>query len=318
METNGITRRSFLIRSSLLGSAVVAAPALLSACGTSSGGSSSSSTSSGSSAKGPGFATSSSGVLAKAKKQGYISIGVANEHPYGYILSNGTVTGEAPAVAKAIFKNLGVPKLNATAVAFDSLIPGMNSGHFDMVCAGMDITPARCKQAAYSIPDYQALVAFLVPKGNPKGIKNFADVKRSGVAIAGETGAVEITYATSSGVPSSQIKTYSDPSEMLSAVTTGRAYAAMLTDISLKTLAKQNPNANVEVTAGFKPTVNGKPTAEVGGFVFRMDEADLISQFNAQLRKLHANGEWLKIVKPFGFTKGNIPPSSVTLKSLCA
>src|SRR5579875_3928593 len=303
MTKSDMTRRGFLVRASVLGSAAAGAPALLSAC----------------SSSGSGSGGTSSSVLSTAKKNGYISVGVAGEIPYGYIdKTTGKVTGEAPVVAAAIFKKLGVPKLKAQTVSFDSLIQSLNNGHFDMVCAGMDITPARCKHATFSVPDYQAPVAFLVPKGNPKGVKNFADVKKTGVKIAAETGAVEITYATSAGVPSSQITTYTSPAEMLSAVTTGRVYGAMLTDISLKSLAKQNPNANVEVTPGFKPVINGKPQAEVGGFVFRNDESDLVSKFNAQLKALHSSGEWLTLVKPFGFTKENLPPASLTTKELCS
>jgi polar amino acid transport system substrate-binding protein len=303
MTKSDMTRRGFLVRASVLGSAAAGAPALLSAC----------------SSSGSGSGGTSSSVLSKAKKQGYISVGVAGEIPYGYVdKTTGKVTGEAPVVAAAIFSKLGVPKLKAQTVSFDSLIQGMNAGDFDMVCAGMDILPARCQHATFSVPDYQAPVAFLVPAGNPKGVKNFADVKRTGVKIAAETGAVEITYATSSGVPSSQITTYTSPDEMLSAVTTGRVYAAMLTDISLKSLAKQNPGAHVEVTPGFKPVINGKPQAEIGGFVFRKNETSLVSQFNAQLTKMHSDGEWLKLVQPFGFTTENLPPANLTTKELCS
>lgn len=293
------SRRDFLRRASVLGAAAVGGPALLSACESASSG-------------------SGTDALSLAKKNGYINVGIAGEIPYGYTDKSGKVTGEAPEVARAIFKNLGVPQLRAKQVDFDSLIQSLDAGDFDMVAAGMDILGKRCKAAAFSVPDYQALVAFLVPKGNPKKIMNFDDVKKSGVKIAGEVGAVETTYATSSGVPASQIQSFSTPDEMLSAVTTGRVYAAMLTDISLKSLAQQNPSANVEVTPGFKPVVGGKPVAEVGGFVFRKNETSLLSAFNAQLTKMHANGQWAQIVKPFGFTSANIPPANVTTASLCA
>lgn len=291
--TNGDhTRRGFLLSSVAIG-----ASGLLGACSTTGG---------------------STDVLSKAKKAGSINIGIAGEIPYGYTDKSGVVTGEAPSIAKAIFKNLGVPTVKAKTVSFDSLIPGLNAGQFDMVCAGMDILPARCAQASFSIPDYQALVAFLVPRGNPKRIANFEDVKRTGVTLAAEEGAVESTYATSSGVPTSHIKSFSSPDEMLSAVTTGRVYAAVLTDISLKSLVAQNPKAAVEVTPGFEPVIDGKKSAEVGAFVFRKNEKSLVSQFNTQLKKLHDNGEWLRIAKPFGFTQANIPPANVTTSELCA
>jgi polar amino acid transport system substrate-binding protein len=299
MTQSDLTRRGFLGRASVLGAAAVGAPLLLSACESTG-------------------ATSGTDALSQAKKNGYIKVGIAGEIPYGYTDKTGKVTGEAPEVAKAIFKNLGVPELRAKQVDFDALIQSLDSGDFDMVAAGMDILAKRCKAAQFSVPDYQALVAFLVPAGNPKKIANFADVKRTGVKLAAEVGAVESTYATSSGIPSSQILTFASPDEMLSAVTTGRAYAAVLTDISLKSLAAQNPTAKIEVTPGFKPVIGGSPQAEVGGFAFRKDESSLISAFNGQLTKMHQNGQWADIVKPFGFTPANIPPANVTTAQLCA
>ena len=299
MTDSDMNRRGFLRRASVLGAAAVGAPMLLSACESTG-------------------ATSGTDVLSQAKKNGYINVGIAGEIPYGYTDKSGRITGEAPEVARAIFKNLGVPELRAKQVDFDALIQSLKAGDFDMVAAGMDITATRCKAATFSVPDYQALVAFVVPAGNPKKVLTFDDVKRTGVKIAGEVGAVETTYATSSGVSSGQIMSFSTPDEMLSAVTTGRVYAAMLTDISLKSLVQQNPSAKVEVTAGFKPVVGGKPTGEVGGFVFRKDESSLVSAFNAQLTKMHANGQWAQITKPFGFSPANIPPASVTTASLCS
>jgi polar amino acid transport system substrate-binding protein len=299
MTESNLTRRLFLRRASLVGAAAIGAPALLTAC----------------------ESTGSSGstdTLSQAKKNGYINIGIAGEIPYGYTDKSGKLTGEAPAVAQAIFKNLGIPQLRAKQVDFDSLIQSLDAGDFDMVAAGMDIEAARCKAATFSVPDYQALVAFLVPAGNPKKVLNFTDVTKTGVKIAGEVGAVETNYATSSGVPSGQIESFATPDEMLSAVTTGRVYAAMLTDISLKSLVQQNPGAKVEVTAGFKPVIDGKPTAEVGGFVFRKNETSLVSAFNTQLTTLHNNGQWAQITKPFGFSPANIPPANVTTASLCA
>jgi polar amino acid transport system substrate-binding protein len=299
MTMSDISRRGFLRRASVLGAAAIGAPALLSACESTGG-------------------SSASDTLSQAKKNGFINVGIAGEIPYGYTDKSGTVTGQAPEVARAIFKNLGVPQLRAKQVDFDALIQSLDAGDFDMVAAGMDILPARCKQATFSVPDYQALVAFLVPTGNPKKIMNFDDVKRTGVKIAGEVGAVESTYATDSGVPAGQIMSFASPDEMLSAVTTGRVYGAMLTDISLKSLAMQNPSAKVEVTPGFKPVINGKPQAEVGGFVFRKDETSLVNAFNAQLTKMHSNGQWAQITKPFGFTSANIPPASLTTAALCS
>jgi polar amino acid transport system substrate-binding protein len=299
MPASDWSRRDFFRRSAALGAVAIGVPVLASACTSvsNSGGSS---------------------QLTNLKKAGTIKIGIAGEQPYGYTNTSGQVTGEAPEVARAIFKKLGVPNVTAQQTDFDTLIQGLTAGQYDMVAAGMDITPERCKSATFSVPDYTALVAFLVPKGNPKQVTDFTSAKAQGVKLAVESGAVEKDFATAAGIPAAQMQSFASPDELLSAVSTGRAYAAVLTDISFNTLVKQNPNANVEVTPGFAPVVNGKKQGETGGFVFRKNETDLVNQFNQQLSQMHSNGEWLKIVQPFGFSKGNVPGPDVTTASLCA
>lgn len=294
MTSSHWTRRDLLTRGAVLGAAAIGGPALITACSS----------------------TSTSGnALTKAQKAGTIKVGIAGEAPYGYVDKSGHLTGEAPTVARAVFKNLGIHNMTATTVDFDSLIPALNAGQFDMVAAGQDITPTRCKQVAFSIPDYQALVAFLVPKGNPKGINNFNDVIAKKVPVGVEIGAVEAGFATQAGVPSSQIQNFSSQDQLFSAVKTGRVYAAVLTDISWRAVVAQNPTAGVEMATPFIPK-GGQP--ETGGFSFRKNETALLNAFNTQLAKLHSSGEWTRLVQPFFFTSQNIPPSNVTTQKLCS
>lgn len=299
MRAEGWTRRDFFTRSAILGVAVVGAPLAAAACSKVS-------------------AAGGSSQLDDLKKAGTIKIGIAGEQPYGYTDAAGRVTGEAPEVARAIFAKLGVPNVQAQQTDFDTLIQGLNAGQYDMVAAGMDITAKRCQSATFSVPDYTAQVAFLVPKGNPKQVTDFASARSKGVTLAVESGAVEKDYATAAGIPDGQMQSFASPDELLSAVSTGRAYAAVLTDISFKTLVKQNATAPVEVTPGFMPVVDGRKQGETGGFVFRKNESDLVQQFNQHLTEMHGNGEWLKITQPFGFSQGNIPASDVTTASLCS
>jgi polar amino acid transport system substrate-binding protein len=290
------TRRDFFKRSAIVGAVAVGGPAVLAAC----------------------QSTTTGDTLTAAKNAKVIKIGIANEAPYGFADSSGNTTGEAPEVARAVFKPLGIGTVQASVVPFDQLIPALNAKQFDVVAAGMNITPARCKAALFSNPDYSALTALLVPAGNPQGVRNLQDVAAKNLQVAVLSAAVEKGYATEAGVPASQIQTLDTQDNMLRAVTTGRAYCAALTDISLKWLVKQNPGVGVEVTPGFTPTANGKPVVSAGGFVFRQDDTSLRDAFNQQLATLHGNGQWLQIVTPFGFGPGNLPPADLTTTNLCA
>ncbi|MGW4590377.1 ectoine/hydroxyectoine ABC transporter substrate-binding protein EhuB [Amycolatopsis thermoflava] len=290
------TRRDFFRRSAVVGAAAVAGPTLLAAC----------------------QSTESGDTLQTARDSKTIRIGIANESPYGFADTSGNTTGEAPEVARAVFRLLGVDTVQANVVPFDQLIPALNAKQFDVVAAGMNITPTRCNAALFSDPDYSALTALLVPAGNPQGVNNLADVAAKKVKVAVLSAAVEKGFATDAGVSEADIVTLDTQDNMLRAVTAGRAYCAALTNISLKWLVKQNPGAGVEVTPGFLPTKDGQPVVSAGGFVFRKDDTSLRDAFNQQLNILHDNGEWLRIAAPFGFDQSNLPPADLTTDKLCA
>jgi polar amino acid transport system substrate-binding protein len=129
---------------------------------------------------------------------------------------------------------------------------------------------------------------------------------------------VEQGYAEAAGVPAGNISVYDDQNALLQAVTSGRAYAAALTDISLKWLAGKNPDAGVEVTPGFTPAENGQPVVSAGGFVFRQADNDLREAFNAELQRAHDDGRWLQAASPFGFSEENLPADGLTTEQLCS
>ncbi|MGH3368018.1 MAG: transporter substrate-binding domain-containing protein, partial [Nocardioidaceae bacterium] len=183
MENPGWSRRDFLRRSMFAGGLVVA-PGLLSACQTTDTGG------------------GAGGRLEQLRSAGTISVGIAGEEPYGY-LDGGELTGGDPAVQQAIWTNLGIETVKATQIDFDSLIPALNAGRFDVVAAGMFITPERCLEAEFSEPMYCAPNAFLVPEGNPDNISDFASVADAGIKLAVLGGAVEGPYAEDAGVPKS-------------------------------------------------------------------------------------------------------------------
>ncbi|EID55412.1 ectoine/hydroxyectoine ABC transporter substrate-binding protein EhuB [Saccharomonospora xinjiangensis] len=254
-------------------------------------------------------------TLQRLRDAGTVRVGIAGEIPYGFT-RDGEVTGESPEVAKAVFNAIGVPNVESTQVEFGQLIPGLNAGQYDMVAAGMAILPERCQQAQFSAVDYVTNTAFLVPQGNPEGINNFEDVKAKGVNLAVLSGTIEQQVAESLGI--TNVQTFGGQAEMLQAIQADRAYAGALTDISLRALLEQNPNAKLEVTDGFVPVVDGEEQLQAGGFVFRKGDTDLVNAFNEELRKLHENGQWLEIVRPFGFTEDNLPPADVTTEQLCS
>jgi polar amino acid transport system substrate-binding protein len=300
VQQRGWSRRDFLERAGLV-AGLIGAPGLLSACGKSETG---------------GGGGGGGGRLAQLKSRGTITVAIAGEEPYAY-LEGGELTGMDPSVQKKIWGNLGIDKVRAQQVGFDGLIPGLLAKRFDVVAAGMFITPERCGQAAFSDPMYCAPDAFLVPLGNPKNISDFKSVADAGIKLGVSGGAVEGIYAEDSGVKSSNIVEVPSTRDGLLSLEQGRLGAFGLTSITLKNVLKKNPDAKVELTEPFTPVVKGKEQLGCGGAVFRKSDNDLREAFNGELAKLKQSGELLKIIEPFGFGPETLPPKDVTTARLC-
>ena len=253
-------------------------------------------------------------TLEKARRQGYLRLGFANEAPYGYATPDGKLTGESPEVVKAVLAKIGIPQTDGVLTEFGSLIPGLLAGRFDIIAAGIFITPKRCAQVQFSEPTYGIGQAFLVTKGNPKGIKDYSSiVSNKDLKLAVMAGAVEAGYAKDSGITLTQLVILPDQSSLVKAVQAGRADAAALTALSIADMASKNDG--VESTAPFG-TVAGKSVVGHGGIAFRKEDTDLYEAFNAELKNFIGSEEHIKLVTPFGFGKGFLPTK--TTAQLCA
>jgi polar amino acid transport system substrate-binding protein len=293
--TVNVSRRRFLTGAAGVGG-LVAVPGLLTACSS----------------------TGSTGdLLGQIKKQGYVRIGFADEAPYGY-KDGSQLAGEAPTLHKTIFKALGVDELRASVVDFASLIPSLNANRFDVVSAGMAITPERCQNAIFSEPEFISPTALMVRKGNPKGLSDLKSCATKGITLGVLSAAVEKGYATAAGVDDSRITSLSGQQDGLDALVAGRIDAFALTGISLNWLAKTNKGAAVEVLKAFVPVVGGKKQYSPGGAVFRKQDTALRDAFDTQLKKITSDPvSYVQLIGKYGFGKSEVPPADLTTAVLC-
>ena len=251
-------------------------------------------------------------TLQRIQRTGEVRIGYANESPFAYTTPDGTVTGESPEIAKKVFAKLGVNKVDAVLTEWGSLIPGLRAGRFDVIAAGMYVTPERCKQVAFANPQYQIKDTLLTLNGNPKNLRSYADVaKNPDTKLAVMAGSVELGYARDSGVKDGQLLQVPDTTAQLQAVRASRADAAAGTALTMKGLAAK---AAPTVEAIPKFTDDPKHTG-YGALAFRPDDTDLRDAVNQQLKAWLGTPDHLKTVAPFGFDKSNL--TDKTTAQLC-
>ncbi|ACC72997.1 ectoine/hydroxyectoine ABC transporter substrate-binding protein EhuB [Paraburkholderia phymatum] len=251
-------------------------------------------------------------TLQRIQRTGEVRIGYANEAPFAYTQPDGKVTGESPEISRKIFEKLGVKKVDAVLTEWGSLIPGLRAGRFDVIAAGMYITPERCKQVAFADPQYQIQDTLLVMKGNPKNLHSYGDIaKQPDIKLAVMSGAVEVANSRDAGVKDGQLLQVPDTTAQLQAVRTRRADAAAGTALTMKGLASKDAG-QVETVSTFKD--DPKHTG-YGALAFRPEDTDLRDAVNKQLHQWLGTPDHLATVEPFGFDKTNL--TTKTAADIC-
>lgn len=257
-----------------------------------------------------------SDTLASLRDAGTVTVAYADEAPYSFD-KDGEVTGATIALHREVFKRLGVDEVKGVKTDWAGLIPGLNAKRYDLVSAGMSITPERCGQAAFSVPEINYTTALMVKPGNPKNLSNMDSIKSSGAHMAAITGAIENNYADELSIPDPLL--VKDQQSGIDSVTSGRADAFALTAVSLNYAKENNPGLDVEVTKPFIAVINGKEQNPAGATVFRKADTELRDAYNTEVKKILSDkAEYMRILGPFGFTEENIPDPSLTTEKLCA
>ena len=270
---------------------------------------------------GRGGGSASSGAtttLERLRRTGVARVGYANEAPYAYLDESKRLTGESPEVARVILSRLGIAETEGVLTEFGSLIPGLKAGRFDLIAAGMYITPERCRQVAFSRPTYGIGEAFAVAEGNPLDLHSYADVAASPEATLGVVaGTVERGYARETGVPDDRVVVFPDAPSALEGVASGRVDAFGGTSLTVGDLLSKRDAGGLERAEPFTDSViEGRTVRGYGAFVVRPEDGELLGALNRELEAFLGTPEHLELVEPFGFGEETLP-GDVTAEELC-
>jgi len=248
-------------------------------------------------------------TLEKVQRQGYISVGFANESPFAYATPEGKLTGLNVEIARLILQRMGIEEMQGVLTEFGSLIPGLDAGRFDVITAGMYITPDRAKQVAFANPEYTIGGGLAVKAGNPHDLHSYKDIAENpDVKIAVMAGAAEFDHLIAVGASEEQITTVPDQPSALAALQANRVDAITMTSAALQSLLDTVNDPKIERVEDFTiAVVNGKSQQAFGSAAFRPEDNDFREAYNSELGKLKESGELLEIYKSFGFTEHELP-----------
>lgn len=256
-------------------------------------------------------------TLAKLQEEGTVNVGFANEKPYAYE-EDGELKGAAVDIATAVFNELGIENVEGHLSDFKELISGLDAGKFDVVTAGMAITPERCENVAFGEPEMKYGEGLIVKKGNPKNLTSYQDIADDpDVTVSIMQGATEIGFVKDVGVSDDQIQTAPDIPATFSAVESGRADATTGTEMTIKMALISADNDDLEFVEEFEqPDVEGNPS--YGSAAFRKDDEELLKAYNEKLAELKEDGTVAKLLEDNYFSEeANMVEDEVTAEKVC-
>ena len=264
---------------------------------------------------GEGGGDEEASTLERLQEEGTIRVAFAGEIPYSYE-EDGELTGATIALDREIFAAMGIDEVDGQLVEWDALIPGLNAGEYDAVSAGMSILPDRCERAAFAEPTIMYTSTLMVPEGNPEGLSDFSSFEGNDLTLAVQSGAIEQGFADDIGLENTM--TVNSAQDGMDAVSSGRADAFSLTNITLSKMVEENPDAGVETTGGFVAEVDGVKQISAGSTVFRPEDTELLEAYNEELATIVGDADrFEEVVGEFGFTDAERPPEGLTAQMLC-
>lgn len=248
-----------------------------------------------------GFATQPAqaqgqGLLARLQAAKRVKVGFANQPPYSALNTDGSVTGVAPTISKAIMTRLGVPEMEGIIATYGELVPGMQAGRWDFVAASLTINKQRCSQVTFSDPivfDGTAIVSLKGALPNPP--KLLAEIVRNKVVIGVQSGGANSRAALAAGIDQANMLQFPNDAAVIDGLIAKRIQVAFGANSSLK-VAYGMRNLDVVITY---PVADGPTNGS--GCAFRPTDTDLYAAYQRELRAMKASGEYQQIIKQFGF-----------------
>ncbi|XBS71053.1 arginine ABC transporter substrate-binding protein [Acerihabitans sp. KWT182] len=208
----------------------------------------------------------------------------ASYAPFEFVDANNTLQGFDIDLANALCKEMQA-QCTFTNQAFDSLIPSLKFRRFDAAISGMDITPERLQQVAFSQPYYENSAIFIAQKGK---FNDLAALK--GKRVGMQNGSTHQKFLQDKH-PEITAVPYDSYQNAVLDLKNGRLDAVFGDSAVVNEWLKKDADL---ATVGDK--ITDKAYFGTGlGIAVRKDNAALVNQFNAALDKVKQNGTYQAI-----------------------
>ncbi len=203
--------------------------------------------------------------------------------PYEYHDGN-DIVGIDVEIAKAICEDMGAT-LSITDIAFDSIIPEVQSGKADFAAAGMTVTEDRKTQVDFSDSYATGVQSVIVPEDSE--IASLDDL--NGKQIGVQQGTTGDLYSTDDFGEDS-IQRFSKGADAVQALSTGKIDAVIIDNKPAQVFVSENEGLKILET----------PYAEEHyAIAVKKDNTELLDAINASIASLKESGKLDEIVAKY-------------------
>lgn len=207
--------------------------------------------------------------------------------PYNYMDANGKIAGYEVELGNAICKQA---KLSCTFVVneWDSIIPNLVAGNYDLIMAGMSVTDERKKSISFSDEYYPVEPSLFAAPADEK--VNLAHLKGKKIGVQG--GTVQAGYAKKQFSANNKVLSYDTFDQSVADLMAGNINILLADGDPLKPVVKASSGALKFVGSGVR----------IGGGVaigMRKSDGALKAKINAALEALKNNGTVDKLIKKY-------------------
>lgn len=229
-------------------------------------------------------ACSGGNSLEAIQKKGVITVATSPDFPPFESLEGGEIVGIEVDIMELIAAELGV-EIQFEQMDFDSVLPGVQAGKFDVGMSGITVTEKRLENADFTEPYFLASQAIVVLADS--GIAGKADLE--GKTISVQTGTTAESYCMENGY---EVLAFQANNDAVSALTSGKVDAWVVdNEVAIALSAEQN---------GATVVLDEAMTSEPYAFAFAKGSDTLVEAINAAQAKLIADGTIEAIFADYG------------------
>ncbi len=223
-------------------------------------------------------------TLADIQKAGKLTIATSPDFPpFEELQNDGSIVGIEVDILQMICDELGV-EMELVSIDFESVLPGVQAGKYDVGMSGISVTDARKKNVLFTDPYCLAAQAIVVTEGSP--IASKADLEGKKVSV--QTGTTAELFTRDNGYDVSSFAANVD-AEL--ALTTGKVDAWVIDDLTAaEMVATYNAEHEDQLVI-----LDDAMTTEPYAFAFMKGSDALVKEINTKLNALVADGTIAKL-----------------------